>query len=78
MSINQEIKNRRLQIGLTQKEAAPRIGIHVNHLCNLERGNKHLNALMIERILATYEGETTYEYAWERRALWVEPELEEA
>lgn len=53
-TIAQKLKNSRIKVGLTQSEAAERMGIHRNSLLNYEKGRREPNAKLINRFAQLY------------------------
>lgn len=51
-SISQRLKDARIKSGMTQDEAAEKMGIHKNSLINYEKGRRVPNA----RLIATFAG----------------------
>ena len=60
------VRRRRIEVGLTQAEAAKRAGISAGHLCEIERGTRNPSAPVLDR-LATTLATTTAELMPRRR-----------
>lgn len=53
-SISQRLKDARIKSGMTQDEAAEKMGIHKNSLINYEKGRRVPNARMIATFAEIY------------------------